>query len=143
MKTFENPFSVVVELRNIGDCVASAKVSMSMRFDRVDFEFISGCILDRLLPDWAVFNRLYDGSYVLTSADDSRFASCQCVPYGSRSFPGFDASVELDDGLIHSVHIFLDQRDGLRDDFNRMDSRYIRLRGKVVVEIEDDEALEA
>lgn len=137
MKTFENPFFALVELRNIGRDVVSAKVSTSLRFDRMDADYISECILDELLPNWVASRRLYDGSYVLVSVDVERCASNLCVTSSSRSLSVICANVELNDGLTHDVRISLDQFDDDRHDHLILDSRSIRLCGKLTVEVPD------
>lgn len=145
MKTFENRFGAVVELRNVGDDVVAAKVSFSMNFDRVDSAYLSGRILAELLPTYVDAHRLYDGSYVIVSRSVVDPVSNMCFAPASCSIASLDSNVELNDGLIHTVHISLNQSDDVRRDYVVCDVRYVVLRGTISVEVEgdDDEALEA
>lgn len=142
MKTFENRFMVDVELRNIGNDVVSANVMLSMRLSPLDHRSISESILGQLLPPWVIPHCLYDGSFVLVSATEDEHVSNLCVASECHSLPVIDAFVELEDGEIHNVRISLDQSCSERRDYTVLDRRIVQLRGKISIEVMEDEASE-
>lgn len=139
MKTLENHFEASVQLRNVGDHVVAAKVSMSLRLDYIDSIFVSGRILDELIPRWVEAHPLYDGSFVIVSNDPDFPASNTCVSGEVRSFADIEAVVGLDDGLTHPVCISLNQSDDAHCDYTVSDTRFILLRGKIAAKVDDDE----
>lgn len=143
MKKFENRFVASVELRAVATDVVVAKVTTSLRLDRMDGAAVSGRILWMLLPNWVECRYLYDGSYLIFSRDESASVSVKSVPSVSRSLGAFDMSVELEDGTIHSIHVSLEQSNSERCDYSVPGSRYIQLRGVVSVEVDDNEEVDA
>lgn len=143
MKTIENRFGVNVELRSVGDDVVAIKISTSLRFSYADSACISTLILAEILPVWTSPRSLYDGSFVVVSGDIYHTATTTCIPRVARSFDALEASLELEDGLIHPVRISLDQSDDKRRDYVIADTRFIELRGKIAVEIECDDEEES
>lgn len=142
MKTFKNLFRAVVELHEIGCGVVAAKVSTSVRFERIDGAFIADCILSRLLPSSVNMHRLYDGSYVLIAADENDIASNACVESINRPLDDIDAAVQLDDCSIHTVCISLEQSNNARCDYSVQGTRFLQLFGMISLEGDDDETSE-
>lgn len=139
MKTFKNRFGVVVELRDVGFDVSIAKVSLSMRFARLDCDHISGFVLAEILPDRVRKCLLYDGSYVLVSDKGDESFSDRSVPSTRRSLPVLDTDVELEDREVHTVHISLEQLADARNDYSLAGTRFIHLNGTISVELDDHE----
>lgn len=141
MKTFTNRFSALVQLTNVGRDVVAAKITTSMQLASCDRHYVASRILDELVPDFVEYRQLYDGDFVIFSCDDAKFASNMCVSTDPASIV-FDASVELEDGLVHNIRVSLEKSDSVRRDHIIRETRSIILRGTVSVEVDDDEASE-
>lgn len=141
MKQFTNPLSVRVELSQVGVDVIAARVSLSLAALQPDCQYISARILDELLPDFISYRQLFDGSFVLVSDDDCKAANISCIDAAPISME-FDAIMELDDGVDRDVHFALDKTSSVRRDYRIRDTRFIILRGSVVVDVEEDEESE-
>lgn len=143
MKTFDDRFEAVVELRELGPEIVLAKVSSSLRLDRIDSALLSSRILLRLLPDNYVMLRCDDGSYVILdgSGDFGSVDKC-CIPAASRALADFDFPCELMDFKRHDVHFSLNQVADNHRDYVFAGSRFIVLRGTISVKVDDDELSE-
>lgn len=142
MSKISNRVFVLVELTSIGDSVVSVKLSPSLRLGRFDFSAVSRLILDSLLPGGYLVYPLFDGTYLVSSADrKAPLASCFSIPFDCRHFE-FDATVELEDGLLHDVRFSLNQSTSDRDDYTVMNTRILRLVGSVSIEVDENETSE-